>query len=77
VEHLPVLGFTENNTLYTTGKDGGMHDLELCLVCIKEFDTTIYGPGKKGQRVCGMRVPLSLKIASLLPIHHRRHRLFF
>jgi len=55
VEHLPVLGFTENTKLYAADKDGGTHNLELGLGCPEEFDATKKGPShKKGQRVCGV-----------------------
>jgi hypothetical protein len=51
VEHLPVLGFTENTNLYAADKDSGIHDLELSLVCIEEFDAAKDNPNHKRQRV--------------------------
>jgi hypothetical protein len=52
VDHLPVLGFTENTKLYAADKNGGIHNLELGLVCLEKFDTTKEGPCYKWQRVC-------------------------
>ena len=47
VEHLPVLGFTEDTNIYTADKDDGIHDLELGLVCIEEFDAAKDNPNHK------------------------------
>jgi hypothetical protein len=51
VEHLPVLGFTENTKLYATDKDSSVHNLELSLVGLEEYDATKDGPRHKGQGV--------------------------
>jgi hypothetical protein len=47
VEHLPVLGFTENTKLYTADKDGGIHNLVLGLVGLEEFNAAKDGPNYK------------------------------
>jgi len=47
VEHLPVLGFTENTKLYAADKDGGIHDLVLGLVCPEEFNAAKDSPDYK------------------------------
>jgi hypothetical protein len=70
VEHLPVLGFTENTKLYTADKDSGIHNMELSLVCIEEFDTTVYSPGYKRQRVCAVdNEAIKHSFAVELPYH--------
>jgi hypothetical protein len=51
VEHLPVLGFTENTKLYATDKDGSIHNLELSLVGLEEYDATKDSPRHKRQGV--------------------------
>jgi hypothetical protein len=53
-EHLPVLSFTENTNLYTADKDGGIHNLELGLAGLEEFDATKDSPSYKRQGVCGV-----------------------
>jgi hypothetical protein len=54
VEHLPVLGFTENHTLYTTDKDSGIHNLKLCMVGLEEFDAAKDNPKRERQGVKGV-----------------------
>jgi len=54
VEHLPVLGFTENTNLYTADKDGGIHNLELGLAGLEKFDATKDSPSYKRQGVCAV-----------------------
>ena len=54
VEHLPVLGFTENTKLYTADKNSGIHNLVLDLVGLEKFNATKDSTGYKRQGVCAV-----------------------
>ena len=49
IEHLPVLGFTENTKLYTANKDSSIHDLVLYQVSPEEFNAEKTAPAIKGK----------------------------
>jgi len=54
VEHLPVDIFPESDKLYTADKNSGIHNLELDLLGLEEFDATKDGQSYKNQGVCAM-----------------------
>ncbi len=51
VEHLPVFILAEDHKLYTTRKNGCIHDLKLHLVSPEEFDPAEDRPRNKRQGI--------------------------
>jgi len=72
VEHLPVDIFPESDKLYTADKNSGIHNLELDLLGLEEFDATKYGKNYKNRGVCGVNNKTGEHFSAVELPYHRQ-----